>query len=80
MDEREKKLKLIEDHIGRSLAQSEKSGELRQARDWGKPEQPGFVRLAFAPDAAHRAVLELQPTSVNNPFHSRALKDFEYPK
>jgi type VI secretion system protein ImpL len=51
--------------------------------DRGAPQpgaQPGFVRLAFAPDAAHRAVLELQPTSVNNPFHSRALKDFECPK
>ena len=51
--------------------------------DRGAPQpgaQPGFVRLAFAPDTAHRAVLELQPTSVNNPFQSRALKDFECPK
>lgn len=55
MDEREKKLKLIEDHIGRSLAESERSGELRQARDWGKPldfgdgydETPAELRMGF---------------------------------
>jgi type VI secretion system protein ImpL len=41
--------------------------------------QPGLVRLAFAPDASHRATLELQPTSVNNPFQSRELYDFQCP-
>src|SRR5688500_15985315 len=41
--------------------------------------QPGLVRLAFAPDAGHRVVLELQPTSVNNPFHSRELREFQCP-
>jgi hypothetical protein len=34
---REQRLKLLEDHIGRSLAESEKSGELRSARSFGKP-------------------------------------------
>jgi type VI secretion system protein ImpL len=41
--------------------------------------QPGLVRLAFAPDAGHRATLELQPTSVNNPFQSRDLYEFQCP-
>jgi len=41
--------------------------------------QPGLVRLAFAPDAAHRATFELQPTSVNNPFQLRELRDFQCP-
>jgi hypothetical protein len=36
-DKREQRLKLLEDHIGRSLTQSEQSGELRTARSWGKP-------------------------------------------
>ena len=50
--------------------------------DKGTPQagaQPGLVRLAFAPDAGHRATLELQPTSVNNPFQSRELYDFQCP-
>lgn len=34
---REQRLKLLDDHIGRSLAESEKSGELRSARNFGKP-------------------------------------------
>jgi type VI secretion system protein ImpL len=41
--------------------------------------QPGLVRLAFAPDASRRAILELQPTSVNNPFQSRDLYEFQCP-
>jgi len=36
-EKREQRLKLLEDHIGRSLAESEKSGELRTARSWGQP-------------------------------------------
>jgi len=36
-DKREQRLKLLEDHIGRALTQSEQSGELRTARSWGKP-------------------------------------------
>ena len=55
MDEREKKLKLVEDHIGKSLAESEASGELRRARDWGKPldfgdgydETPAELRMGY---------------------------------
>ena len=51
----EKKLKLIEDHIGKSLAESEASGELRKARDWGKPmdfgdgydETPAELRMGY---------------------------------
>ena len=50
--------------------------------DKGTPQagaQPGLVRLAFAPDANRRATLELQPTSVNNPFQSRELHEFQCP-
>jgi hypothetical protein len=55
MDERERKLKLVEDHIGRSLEEAERSGELRQARDWGKPldfgdgydETPAELRMGY---------------------------------
>ena len=55
MDEREKRLKLVEDHIGKSLAESERSGELRRARDWGKPldfgdgydETPPELRMGY---------------------------------
>ncbi len=50
--------------------------------DRGIPQpgaQPGLVRLAFAPDAGHRATLELQPTSVNHPFQSRELREFQCP-
>lgn len=36
-EKREQRLKLLEDHIGRALAESETSGELRTARSWGKP-------------------------------------------
>jgi hypothetical protein len=36
-EKREQRLKLLEDDIGRKLAESEASGELRQARSWGKP-------------------------------------------
>jgi hypothetical protein len=35
--EREQRLKLVEDEIGRHLAESEKSGELRSAPSYGKP-------------------------------------------
>jgi hypothetical protein len=55
MDKREKNLRLVEDHIGKALAESEKSGELRKARDWGKPldfgdgydETPAELRMGF---------------------------------
>ena len=36
-DKREQRLKMLDDHIGRALTQSEQSGELRTARSWGKP-------------------------------------------
>ncbi len=36
-DKRANRLKLQEDHIGRAIAQSEQSGELRTAPSWGKP-------------------------------------------
>ncbi len=36
-DKREQRLKLLDDHIGRALAESEHNGELRTARSWGKP-------------------------------------------
>ena len=37
----ENRLKWVEDHIGRSLAQSEASGELRLAKSFGKPLEMG---------------------------------------
>ena len=36
-EKREQRLKLLEDHIGRALNESDKSGELRTAPSWGKP-------------------------------------------
>ncbi len=36
-EKREQRLKLVEDHIGRALAESERSGELRAAPSFGKP-------------------------------------------
>jgi hypothetical protein len=55
MDKKENRLKLVEDHIGKCLAESEASGELRRARDWGKPldlgdgydETPAELRMGF---------------------------------
>jgi hypothetical protein len=54
-DKREQRLKLLDDHIGRSLAESEKSGELRSARTFGKPldlgdgydETPAELRMGY---------------------------------
>jgi Domain of unknown function (DUF1992) len=54
-EKREQRLKLLEDHIGTSLAQSERSGELRSARSWGKPldlgdgydETPTELRMGY---------------------------------
>jgi Domain of unknown function (DUF1992) len=36
-DKRENRLRLLDDHVGRSLAESEKNGELRTAPSYGKP-------------------------------------------
>jgi hypothetical protein len=36
-EEREQRLRLVEDHIGRHLADSEKTGELKSAPSYGKP-------------------------------------------
>jgi type VI secretion system protein ImpL len=50
--------------------------------DKGTPQpgaQAGLVRLAFAADAKRGATFELQPTSVNNPFQSRELYQFQCP-
>jgi type VI secretion system protein ImpL len=61
---------------------SEGPWALFRVLDKGTPQQgaqAGLVRLAFAPDGAHRATLELQPTSVNNPFQSRDLYEFQCP-
>ncbi len=54
-EQRENRLKLLEDHIGRSLAAAEASGELQTARSFGKPldlgdgydETPAELRLPF---------------------------------
>jgi Domain of unknown function (DUF1992) len=36
-EKREQRLKLLDDHIGRALAESERSGELKAAPSYGKP-------------------------------------------
>jgi uncharacterized small protein (DUF1192 family) len=36
-DKREQRLKLLDDHIGRSLRESEQTGELQAAPSYGKP-------------------------------------------
>lgn len=54
-EKREQRLKLLEDHIGRSLAESRKSGELETAPSWGKPlhfgdgydETPAELRMGY---------------------------------
>lgn len=52
---RDNALRLVEDHIGRHLAESEKTGELRAAASFGKPlnygdgyfETPEELRMGF---------------------------------
>lgn len=54
-DEREQRLKLLEDDIGRKIAESEARGELRHARSWGRPldlgdgfeETPAELRMGM---------------------------------
>ena len=54
-EKREQRLKLLEDHIGRSLNQSQQSGELKSAPSYGKPlnlgdgyfETPDALRMGF---------------------------------
>lgn len=54
-EKREQRLKLLEDHIGQSLAQSAASGELKAAPSYGKPlnfgdgyeETPAELRMGF---------------------------------
>ena len=54
-EKRENRLRLLEDHIGRSLADSEKNGELRAAPSYGKPlnfgdgydETPDELRMGY---------------------------------
>jgi hypothetical protein len=54
-EKKERRLKLLEDHIGRSLAEAEKSGELKAAKSYGKPldlgdgydETPAELRMPF---------------------------------
>ena len=54
-EKREQRLKLLEDHIGRSLAESQSNGELRAAPSYGKPlnfgdgydDTPAELRMAF---------------------------------
>ena len=54
-EEREQRMKRLDDHIGRSLSDSERSGELRAAPSYGKPldfgdgydETPAELRMAF---------------------------------
>ena len=54
-EKREQRLKLLEDHIGRSLAESEQSGELRSAPSYGRPlnlgdgyeQTPAALRMGY---------------------------------
>ncbi len=54
-EKREQRLKLLDDHIGRSLAASEQSGELRSAPSYGRPlnlgdgydETPAELRMGY---------------------------------
>jgi hypothetical protein len=54
-EKREQRLKLLDDHIGRALAESHASGELRSARSYGKPldlgdgyeQTPAELRMGF---------------------------------
>lgn len=54
-EKKEQRLKLLEDHIGRHLADSAASGELRAAPSWGKPlasgdgydETPAELRMGY---------------------------------
>lgn len=54
-DKREQRLKLVEDHIGRALAESVRSGELASAPSYGKPldlgdgyeQTPAELRMAM---------------------------------
>ena len=54
-DKREQRLKLLEDHIGRSLTESQHNGELKSAPSYGKPlnlgdgyfETPDELRMGF---------------------------------
>jgi hypothetical protein len=54
-DRREQRLKLLDDHIGESLRESEASGELKAAPSYGKPlgfgdgydETPAELRMAM---------------------------------
>ncbi len=54
-EQRENRLRLLEDHIGRALAESERSGELRTAASYGKPldlgdgydDTPAELRMAY---------------------------------
>jgi hypothetical protein len=51
----EKRLRSLDEHIAQALREAEKSGEIKQARDYGKPldfgdgyeETPPELRLAF---------------------------------
>ncbi len=54
-DRRVQRLTLLDDEIGRKLAESEATGELRHARNWGKPldfgdgydETPAELRMGM---------------------------------
>jgi hypothetical protein len=54
-EKREQRLKLLDDHIGRALAESQRSGELRAAPSYGKPlnfgdgydETPAELRMGY---------------------------------
>lgn len=54
-EKREQRLKLQDDHIGRALAESEQSGELKRAPSFGKPltfgdgyeQTPEPLRMAY---------------------------------
>lgn len=54
-EKRERRLQMLDDHIGRSLAESEKAGELKTAPSFGRPlrfgdgyeETPADLRMGY---------------------------------
>jgi len=54
-EKREQRLRLLEDHIGRALAESQANGELKNAKGYGKPldlgdgydQTPAELRMPF---------------------------------
>lgn len=62
-EEREQRLKLLEDHIGQHLQASESAGELQRAPSWGRPLDFGDG-YAQTPDALKMPMKVLKDAGV----------------